>query len=151
MKNVLTVAFAALLTTAVMQPGGALHAAPLTTRVSAGTVKVTITYKGKGKVDSAHKLWVYLFDTPNIGPGAMPVGQVSIEKNGTDAVFDGIAGDKVYVAVAFDENGSMMGDAPPPTGSPIGILMGSDGTPGGITPGGKDPVVLTFDDTIRMP
>ena len=151
MKNVFTVAFAALLTTAVMPPGGALHAAPFTTLVSAGTVKVTITYKGKGKVDSAHKLWVYLFDTPNIGPGSMPVGQVALEKNGTDAVFDGIAGDKVWVAVAFDENGSMMGDAPPPTGSPIGILMGSDGTPGAVPVGDKNAAVLTFDDTIRMP
>ena len=61
--------------------------------------------------------------------------------------FDGVAGDKVYVAVAFDEKGAMMGDAPPPTGTPIGILMGRDGTPTGVTPGGKDPVVLTFDDS----
>ena len=83
-----------------------------------------MTYKGKGTVDSSHKLWVYLFDSPNIGAGTMPIGQLALEKNGTDAVFDSVAGDKVYVAVAFDESGAMMGDGPPPTGSPIGILMG---------------------------
>jgi hypothetical protein len=57
----------------------------------------------------------------------------------------------VYVAVAFDEKGGMMGDGPPPTGTPIGILMGPDGAPSGVTPGDKAPVVLNFDDTIRMP
>ena len=76
MKRVLTIAFAALLTAAVMQPGGALNAAPLATHVTAGTVKVTVTYKGKGKVDTSHKLWVWLFDTPNIGAGSMPIAQL---------------------------------------------------------------------------
>jgi len=129
---------------------GVLNAAPAAT-VSAGAVKITVTYKGKGTVDSSHKLWVWLFDTPNIGPGSMPIDQVALDKNGTEAVFENVAGDKVYVAVAFDEKGAMMGDAPPPTGSPIGILMGPDGMPNGVAPGGKAPVALNFDDTIRMP
>ena len=45
----------------------------------------------------------------------------------------------------------MTGDAPPPTGTPIGILVGNDGAPSAVTPGDKDAVVLTFDDSIRMP
>jgi hypothetical protein len=81
----------------------------------------------------------------------MPIGQVAIETNGADAVFDNVAGDKVYVAVAFDEQGAMMGDGPPPSGTPLGILLGSDGAPIGVTPGGKSPVRLTFDDSQRMP
>ena len=151
MKNVLTVAFTALLAATVAQPGGALNAAPIATHVTAGTVKVTITYKGKGKVDTSHKLWVWLFDTPNIGPGSMPIDQVALDNNGVDAVFENVAGDKVYIAVAFDEQGVMTGEGPPPTGSPIGILMGADGTPRGVTPGDKAGTTLTFDDTIRMP
>jgi hypothetical protein len=151
MKNVLTVAFAVVLTAAFAQPGGRLIAAPLAADVAAGTVKVTVNYKGKGKVDASHKLWVYVFDTPNIGPGAMPIDQISIDKNGADAVFENVAGDKVYIAVAFDEAGAMMGDAPPPSGSPIGILMGSDGAPAAVMPGAKTGAVLNFDDTNRMP
>ena len=119
--------------------------------MTAGTVKVTVTYKGKGQVDSSHKLWVWLFDTPNIGPGAMPIGQIALDANGADAVFENVAGDKVYVAVAFDEKGAMMGDAPPPTGSPIGILMSPEGAPRGVTPGDKAGATLTFDDSLRMP
>jgi hypothetical protein len=151
MKNVLTLALTALLAAIVAQPGGALNAAPIAAHVTTGSVKVTVVYKGKGTVDTTHKLWVYLFDTPNITPGAMPIGQVALDKNGIDAVFDDIAGDKFYVAVAFDEQGAMMGDAPPPTGSPISILMGADGTPRAVAPGDKAAATLTFDDTMRMP
>ena len=55
----------------------------------------------------------------------MPIDQLALDKNDTDASFDGLAAGKVYIAAAFDETGSMMGDAPPPTGTPIGILTGS--------------------------
>ena len=149
MKKVLA-SVVVILLAGLAPAAGVLNAAPAVT-VTAGTVKVTVTYKGKGTVDSSHKLWVWLFDTPNIGAGSMPIDQVALDKNGTDAVFESVAGDKVYVAVAFDEKGAMMGDGPPPTGSPIGILMGTDGAPSGVTPGDKAPVALTFDDTIRMP
>ena len=140
MKKVLT-SVVVILLACLAPPAGVLNAAPAVT-VVAGAVKITVTYKGKGTVDTSHKLWVWLFDTPNIGAGSMPIDQIALDKNGTEAVFENVAGDKVYVAVAFDEKGAMMGDGPPPTGSPIGILMGPDGTPNGITPGGKAPVAL---------
>ena len=84
-------------------------------------------------------------------PIRMPIAQLSLTKNGTEALFDGVAGDKVYVAVAFDEKGVMTGDGPPPTGAPVGVLMGADMMPASITPGDKGVATLTFDDTIRMP
>jgi hypothetical protein len=137
MKNVILMTLAALLAAAVAPANG--------------TLNVTVTYKGKGAVDTSHKLWVWLFDSPNIGAGSMPIAQVALDKNGTDAVFDGVVGDKVYIAVAFDEQGAMMGDAPPPTGSPIGILAGKEGAPSPVTPGDKVVATLTFDDSFRMP
>lgn len=149
MKKVLTIVVAALL--ASLAPGAALNAAPLATHVAAGTVKVTIHYTGKGKVDASHQLWVWLFDTPNIGPGAMPIAQVSLGNNDLDAVFDAVAPEKVWVAVAFDESGGMTGDAPPPTGTPIGILLGKDFAPMAVVSGSKAAALLTFDDSQRMP
>lgn len=151
MKNVLSLTLIALLAAAAAQPNSAVNAAPLAAHVTAGTVTVTVTYQGKGKVDASHKLWVWLFDSPNIGAGSMPLDQIAIDTNGADAVFENVAGDKVYIAVAFDEQGAMMGDAPPPSGTPIGVLMGADGAPSGVTPGGKTPVLVTFDDSQRMP
>jgi hypothetical protein len=150
MKKVLA-SVVVILLAGLVPAAGSLNAAPIATSVTAGTVKVTVTYKGKGKVDTSHKLWVWLFDSPNIGAGSMPIGQLALDANGTDAVFENVAGDKVYVAVAFDEQGAMMGDAPPPPGTPIGVLAGADGAPRGVTPGSNDAVALTFDDTQRMP
>ena len=70
------------------QPSASLTAAPPAAG-SAGTVKVTVHYTGKGTVDASHKLWVWVFDTPNIGPGAMPIDQVALDKNDVDAVVRG--------------------------------------------------------------
>ena len=82
---------AALLGHILPQPDASLNAAPVAQHVTAGTVKVTVHYKGKGKVDASHKFWVWLFDTPNIGAGSMPIDQIALDKNGADAVFDGVA------------------------------------------------------------
>ena len=149
MKKALTLVVAALVAT-LAQPSASLTAAPVATG-AAGTVKVTVHYKGKGKVDASHKLWVWVFDTPNIGAGSMPLDQVALDKNDVEAVFDGVAADKVWIAVAYDESGAMMGDAPPPPGTPIGILAGDDGAPMAVMSGAKGSIVLTFDDSQRMP
>ena len=45
----------------------------------------------------------------------------------------------------------MTGDAPPPPGTPIGILAGTDGAPIAVMSGAKGTAVLTFDDSQRMP
>ena len=84
-------------------------------------MKVTVHYKGKGKVDGSHKLWVWLFDTPNIGPGAMPLDQVALDKNDIEAAqaagmrvvalttsfqaahFDQLAAPPTLVCCDFDE------------------------------------------------
>jgi hypothetical protein len=151
MKKALTIIVAALLANLV-QPAASLTAAPLETRTAAGTVKVTIHYKGKGKVDAAHKLWVWVFDSPNIGPTSSPIDQITLDSNDADAVFDGIASETVWIGAAFDESGAMTGNAPPPSGTPIGILAGTDGAPTAVVPAAKAAtVVLTFDDSQRMP
>ena len=126
-----------------------LHAAPVG-RLVAGAVKVTVNYQGSGKVDSAHRVWVWLFDTPNIGPGAMPIAELSVETNGAAATFDAI-GNQVWIAVAYDVNGVMTGNAPPASGSPIGIYSSRTGAPEGVTPGATGAVTLAFDDSQRMP
>jgi hypothetical protein len=150
MKKLFSVAIVALLAS-LAQPAAPLNAAPPAGTLAAGTVKITIRYTGKGTIDSSHKLWVWAFDSPNIGAGSMPVAQLALDKNDADAVFEGVAADKVWIAAAFDESGGMVGDAPPPSGTPIGILSGKDGAPMAVMSGAKDAAVLTFDDSQRMP
>lgn len=112
-------------------------------------VKVTVKYTGKGTVDTSHRIWVWLFDTPDIGPGAMPIAEMAIEKNGATANFAAVGAGKVWVAVAYDEKGGFGGMAPPPSGSPVALYM-SDGKPGLVIPGADAAITVTFDDTDRM-
>jgi hypothetical protein len=116
----------------------------------AGTVKVTVKYTGKGQVDATHRLWIWLFDSPDIGPGAMPVAELSLDANGATADFADISSLKVWIAVAYDEQGGFTGSAPPPSGTPIGIYMNANG-PAAASPDTREAVVVTFDDSQRMP
>lgn len=137
----------AALALCVLLAPGTMSASEATT---AGPVNVTIDYKGKGTVDGSHRVWVWLFDTPEIGPGAMPIAETSVDKNGAVATFN-VGNDRVWIAVAFDEQGVMAGSAPPPTGAPIGIYSATGGAPAAVEPGPKGIVTVTFDDSIRMP
>jgi len=149
MKQIAPFAFVMLMATAAMHLTTAV-AASAGARVTAGTVKVTVNYKGKGTVDAKHRVWVWLFASPDIGPGSMPIAELSIEANGTVATFDGIDAERVWIAAAYDETGSMSGSAPPPSGSPVGVFGSTEGAPTSVVPG-ESTVVLTFDDSFRMP
>jgi hypothetical protein len=149
MKQIAPFAFVMLMATAAIHSTTAV-AASGGARVTAATVKVTVTYQGKGTVDATHRVWVWLFAYPDIGPGSMPIAEVALDKNGGLATFDGIDAERVWIAAAFDESGSMGGNAPPPSGSPVGLYLGTDGAPKSVVPG-ESAVLLTFDDSFRMP
>ena len=150
MRSIAPFAFVVLMATAAVQSSPAV-AAPARARVAAGTVKVTLDYKGKGTVDSSHRVWVWLFASPDIGPGSMPIAELSVDANGSVATFEGISEERVWIAAAYDENGTMTGNAPPPSGTPVGLYVGSDGVPRSVVPGDSTVAVLTFDDSFRMP
>lgn len=147
MKQIISFTFVMLMATAplatTIAAAGGSHAA-------AATVRISVNYKGKGTVDAKHRIWVWLFDTPDIGPGSMPIAESSVGANGAIASFEGIDAKQVWIAVAFDESGTMSGNAPPPSGSPVGVLLSTDGRPRSVVPG-EDSVVMTFDDSQRMP
>ena len=150
MRSITPFASVVLLATAAMHLSTAV-AASAGARVAAGTVKVTIDYKGKGTVDASHRVWVWLFASPEIGPGSMPIAELSIDANGKMASFEGIVEERVWIAAAYDEQGTMTGSAPPPPGTPVGLYVGSDGAPRSVVPGDSTAAVLTFDDSFRMP
>ena len=115
-------------------------------------VNVTVKYSGKGAVDATHKLWVWLFDTPDIGPGSIPIAEQSIEKNGGTVSFPDVTSKEVYIAVAYDEAGGFAGQAPPPPGSPIAMygVKAATEKPQPVTPGPKTSVTIAFNDAQRM-
>lgn len=114
------------------------------------SVRVTVKYTGQGPVDDTHLLWLWLFDTPNIGSGSIPIAVLSVGKNGDTATFESVAAGEVWIAAGYDVHGTMSALAPPPSGTPIGVYASSTGAPEGVKPGSK-PAILTFDDSRRMP
>jgi len=149
MKSITVLAVSIVIASGVMGPAPRLYAAPLE-RVAAGAVKVTVNYTGSGTIDGAHRVWVWLFDTPDIGPGSMPIAEMSVTKNGEIASFE-VGHERVWIAVAYDEKGVMTGNSPPASGSPIGIYSSSTGAPAAVTAGAKGAITITFDDSQRMP
>jgi hypothetical protein len=118
---------------------------------AAGAVKVTLNYNGKGTVDGSHRVWVWLFTSPDLGPNSMPIAELSVDSNGGVATFEAVSAERVWIAAAFDEQGVMSGNAPPPSGAPLGMYVGSDGVPKSVVPGDAATAVLTFNDSTRMP
>jgi hypothetical protein len=162
MRSIARFAFVVLMGIALVHPGTVAPASASSrrsttdaeahgARVVAGAVKVTVTYKGKGAVDGSHRVWLWLFTSPDIGPNAMPIAEASVEKNGGTVTFEGVAAERVWIAAAYDERGVMMGNAPPAAGSPVGVYVGSDGAPRSVVPGDSTVAVMTFDDSFRMP
>lgn len=149
MKSIAALVVATVMAAGVSGETGRLHAAA-PDGSAAGAVTVTVNYTGKGTVDASHRVWVWLFDSPDIGPGSIPIAEMSVEKNGGAATFE-VGSERVWIAVAYDQNGGMSGSAPPASGSPIGIYSTSGGAPDAVTPGAKGAVAVTFDDSQRMP
>ena len=150
MKPISRRTFAGLAVAALILSTAAVRANQSTATADTTSVSVTVKYTGAGAVDDSHRIWVWIFDNPAIGPESIPIGEQSIAKNGGIATFSTTTR-QVYIAIAYDEKGGFIGQAPPPSGSPVAMygMNGPDDTPQPVTPGEK--VAITFDDMMRMP
>ncbi|MBK5296870.1 MAG: hypothetical protein JJE40_06915 [Vicinamibacteria bacterium] len=126
-------------------------ATPAIVAQEAGKLKATVDYKGSGDVDATHEIFVWVFDTPNIGPDSVPIASDVVTANGASLSFSGLP-KEVFIAAAYDEKGDYDGTSgPPPTGTPI-TIYGDMGVAKAIPTGGADAAVtVTFDGTVRMP
>jgi hypothetical protein len=119
------------------------------------TVKAKINYIGAGTVDEKHKIFLFVFDSPDfMQGGSMPVGFGSASaKDGTVTVSD-LSVSPVYIAVCYDPTGGYDGQSgPPPSGASMGVYAKTPGTPEPvkIDPGKTAEVTVTFDDSFKMP
>jgi len=116
-----------------------------------GSATLTVAYTGTGVVDGNHRLWIWLFDTPDFGPGSMPIREESLATSGASVTIRGLSEERVWVAVAYDEQGGFTGSAPPPSGSPVGIYSTDGGAPSALRPAQDPAVRISFGDEQRMP
>ena len=125
-------------------------ASPSIVAQESGKLKVTVDYKGAGAVDASHEVFVWVFDTPNIGGDSVPIANDVITSNGSTLTFSGLP-KEVYLAAAYDEKGDYDGTSgPPPSGTPV-TIYGEMGAAKAIPTGADAAVTVTFDETIRMP
>ena len=120
-----------------------------------GKLAVAVEYTANGTVDQDHKIWIWMFDTPDSDTWAdsTPLAIGSIVENGATYKFAGLP-KQVYFAMAYDEKGGYDGTAgPPPQGTPIAIYgVDTSGAAAAVDTGGDGTAVTTtFDDSMRMP
>jgi hypothetical protein len=115
----------------------------------APNLTVTVSYKGKGPVDEAHDILVFLFDHPEPTASSNPVGLYTVSKNGGTATFTVPREDPVFIVMVYDANGDYDGrSGPPPPGTPIATYSRA-GKPVPVTPGPGVKVTASFDDSKR--
>ncbi len=124
--------------------------------VAARTLKVKLAYNGTGKVDSTHKIFVFVFDTPDFvqSSSAMPIASGSAVAKDATVTFDSLGVSPVYFVAVYDPSGGYDGTSgPPPSGSSIGLHASNPGQPDAvkIEPGKTVQIELTFDDSMKMP
>jgi hypothetical protein len=121
----------------------------------ARSLQVKLNYAGSGTVDEKHRIFVFLFDTPDFmqGGGVMPIASGSATaKDGTVTIAN-IGAATVYAVAAFDPNGAYDGTSgPPPQGSSMGLYSKEAGTPAPVKlePGKPGQIVLKFDDSMKI-
>ena len=119
------------------------------------TLKAKMNYTGAGTVDEKHKIFLFVFDSPDfMQGGSMPIVSGSTSaKDGTVTVSD-LSVSPIYVAVAYDPKGEYDGQSgPPPSGSSMGLYAKTPGTPEPvkIEPGQTGEITVAFDDSAKMP
>lgn len=119
---------------------------------ASGKLSVVLNYTGGGTVDQNHRIWIWLFDTPNISTDSEPIATGVVSSNGGAYKFVGLP-KTVYIAAAYDEKGGYDGTSgPPPPGTPYTIYGGGSGAATAVPTGGDDAsVTVSFDDTLRIP
>jgi len=118
------------------------------------TLKVKLNYTGAGTVDEKHKIFLFLFDTPDFTQGnAMPIGFQQAAAKDVTVAFEGLASSPVFVTAAYDPSGQYEGMSAPPSGASMGMYSKTPGTPEPIKiePGETVTVELAFDDSFKMP
>jgi hypothetical protein len=151
--NVIHIAAAALLMFQAAAPAQKPAAKPaqkpsIATQKSTD-VGVTVTYKGKGAVDPAHKVIVFAFPDSNITSSSRPVDTQFASRNGETVTFRNMAS-PVYVFAVYDEKGTYDGvSGPPPAGIPSATYRKTPkGAPTAVAPGAPA-IKFGFDDSER--
>jgi len=151
MRKYWNTALALLFLAAAWQTGSAQEKA-----AEGKTLKVKLNYTGAGPVDEKHKIYLFLFDTPDFvktPSDAMPIGGENATAKDATVTFTAVSASPVYLVAIYDPTGGYEGMSAPPSGSSLGMYSKEPGQPGPIAIDASKPtkIDLAFDDSFKMP
>lgn len=124
------------------------------TAQSSRTIQVDVSYTGSGTVDSGHKIYVSLWDSPDFptGGGGPPVAIMSVASKTGTVTFPDVQKSPTYVSAAYDPTGAWDGQSgPPPAGASLGMYSKKPPTPEPIhvDSGKTAKAKFSFDDSVK--
>jgi len=127
-----------------------LAATALTVAQSSRTIQVEIIYTGSGTVDASHKIYVALWNSPNLD--SVPVDVQPLASKAGTVTFKNVQTVPAYVSAAFDPTGKWDAQSPPPSGSSLG-MYGNPPKPDAVNvePGKTTKIKLVFADANKVP
>lgn len=117
------------------------------------SLQVKVKYVSEGTVDENHAIHVFIWDTPNIQMGVIPIANAVITENGGTAKFSSLTTSPVYISVCWDEQGGYQVMGPPPSGTPAALYSDTPGVAKAVEleEGKENKVEFEFNDAFRMP
>lgn len=116
------------------------------------SLKVKASYAGPGEVDQTHQIHLFVFDTPNIQAGTMPIGFGRVAENGGTVQVNHLTAETVYLVGVYDEKGTYNSpQGPPPAGTPVSFYKPGSPEPSPINLKETSEIEFVFDDSDRMP
>jgi len=124
-----------------------------------GALQVRVDYSGSGRVDTSHKIYVALWDSPaftdrSSNGQVIPVQIQAIDSKKGETVFKSVSKSPAYVSVVYDPSGQWDAQSgPPPSGSSLGLYSKEPGkaAPIDVKAGETASVEVKFDDSVKMP
>lgn len=154
MRNRRKLLFAGLLAVACLAVG-ATQAKSGEKAADTRTLTVKVNYTGAGAVDDKHKVFLFVFDSPDfVQGGVMPIASKTASSKMEAVTLTELTASPVYLVASYTPDGSYDGESgPPPSGSSLGMYSKTPGTPEPvkIEPGKTAEIELAFDDSSKMP
>jgi hypothetical protein len=115
------------------------------------TIQVDVNYTGAGHVDATHRIYVALWDSPDLQNGT-PVAVESLDSKKGTVTFADVKTVPAYVSLAFDPTGNWTAQSAPPKGSSLGMYSKDHSKPEAIdvAAGKTVKVSITFDDSVPV-
>ena len=117
-------------------------------------LQVHLEYTGAGTVDSTHKIYIVLWDSPDFVKGSAGQAPFAVQyiasKKGT-ATFSDIRKNPVYVSIAYDPTGKWEARSEPPVGASLGLYSKEPGVPAPVQlePGKTTEISVKLDDSFK--